>query len=550
MSDKQIVLIDFSSIAHPVWHMAANDPNPNATSIGIIAKVHALASGQPHVALCLDSRKSFRKALDATYKASRESKPEPFFHQCQIALETLRADGFPTWEAEGFEADDVVASGVEAAKVGNWPVLVVSSDKDLLQLVDDRVSVKSPITGNVMTEEAVCEKFGVNPNQIMDYLAIVGDASDGIVGVKGIGAKGAAAILKIFGNLDDLYAAIDKGAEEGIKPAQSASLLAFRERLPIVRQLLALRTDAPIDFAHVLKERTPDDVATFSGEDDIMSDINEAMPTIDPKTDAIFDRIDRSVGGARELTGAQASDALGSFVAHAAKHMEAPPKDMGTFVADVARRVAHQNPAPKATPIPAVVESARTAVDRSGDTPVALASTEEAKIAAYYRAEGVDYERQLEPQSMNQAVQLAGLLFKARLFGAYGTPEAVLSTVLSGRELGLSAMASLRAFHIVEGRPTLAADALRALVIKSGKAKSFRCTERTPTAATFVTQREGDEPMELRYTIEEAHAAGLVKNGSGWTKNPADMLVARASSKLARLVYPDVVAGLYAPEEF
>ena len=162
----------------------------------------------------------------------------------------------------------------------------------------------------------------------------------------------------------------------------------------------------------------------------------------------------------------------------------------------------------------------------------------------------VDYERQLEPQSMNQAVQLAGLLFKARLFGAYGTPEAVLSTVLSGRELGLSAMASLRAFHIVEGRPTLAADALRALVIKSGKAKSFRCTERTPTAATFVTQREGDEPMELRYTIEEAHAAGLVKNGSGWTKNPADMLVARASSKLARLVYPDVVAGLYAPEEF
>jgi hypothetical protein len=162
----------------------------------------------------------------------------------------------------------------------------------------------------------------------------------------------------------------------------------------------------------------------------------------------------------------------------------------------------------------------------------------------------VDYERQLEPQSMNQAVQLAGLLFKARLFGAYGTPEAVLSTVLSGRELGISAMASLRAFHIVEGRPTLAADALRALVIKSGKAKSFRCTERTPTAATFVTQREGDEPMELRYTIEEAHAAGLVKNGSGWTKNPADMLVARASSKLARLVYPDVVAGLYAPEEF
>jgi hypothetical protein len=218
-----------------------------------------------------------------------------------------------------------------------------------------------------------------------------------------------------------------------------------------------------------------------------------------------------------------------------------PPKDMGTFVADVARRVAPKEPESDGMGVKvAPRQPPQSVLDPVGPT---------APTAALVPVV-VDYERQLEPQSMNQAVQLAGLLFKARLFGAYGTPEAVLSTVLSGRELGISAMASLRAFHIVEGRPTLAADALRALVIKSGKAKSFRCTERTPTAATFVTQREGDEPMELRYTIEEAQAAGLVKNGSGWTKNPADMLVARASSKLARLVYPDVVAGLYAPEEF
>jgi 5'-3' exonuclease len=532
MSDKQIVLIDFSSIAHPVWHIAANDPNPNATSIGIIAKVHALASGQPHVALCLDSRKSFRKQLDATYKASRESKPEPFFHQCRIALETLKGDGFPQWEAEGFEADDVIASAIHLLQNGDETpaMLIVSADKDLLQLVNENISVKSPLTGNVMTQEAVCEKFGVHPNQIQDYLAIVGDASDGVVGVKGIGAKGASALLKQFGNLDDLYAAIDNGEGvldgklDRIKPAQRASLQAFRDRLPMVRTLLTLRTDAPIDFAQVLKERTPDDVATFSGEDDIMSDINEAMPTFIP-TDAILPR---------ELSGEDAIKNLGAFVADVARRVA--PRDSLSTPASAPNR--SQDPAPKATPIPAVVESARSSVDRAADTSVALVPVV------------VDYERQLEPQSMNQAVQLAGLLFKARLFGAYGTPEAVLSTVLSGRELGLSAMASLRAFHIVEGRPTLAADALRALVIKSGKAKSFRCTERTPTAATFVTQREGDEPMELRYTIEEAHAAGLVKNGSGWTKNPADMLVARASSKLARLVYPDVVAGLYAPEEF
>jgi hypothetical protein len=161
-----------------------------------------------------------------------------------------------------------------------------------------------------------------------------------------------------------------------------------------------------------------------------------------------------------------------------------------------------------------------------------------------------DYERQLEPQSMNQAVQLAQLLFKARLFGAYGTPEAVLSTVLAGRELGLSAMASLRSFHIVENRPTLAADALRALVLKSGKAKYFRCTERTAERATFETQRGDDPACSLTYTVAEAQAAGVVKPNSGWVKHSADMCIARASSKLARLVYPDVCAGLYDPNEF
>jgi 5'-3' exonuclease len=479
MSDKQIVLIDFSSIAHPIWHMAASDPNPDATSIGIIAKVRALTSGQSHAALCLDSPKSFRKEMDATYKAARESKPAPFFHQCELALEALKGDGFPQWMAEGFEADDIIASAARRAiNIGfGVSVLVVSADKDLLQLVNNLISVKSPITGNIMTPEGVKEKFGVMPNQIRDYLTLVGDASDGVVGVRGIGAKTAKAMMGVFGNIDDMYAAIDAGDFDGpssniLKPSHLATLAEFRNRLPIVRTLLSLREDAPIDFAQVLKERQ-----TTDREDEIMQDIEEAMPTLAPYS-------------APEVYGPGAA------------------------------------PTPTTEVLPA--EPARMSL-----APV-----------------NGDYERQLEPQSMNQAVQLAQLLFKARLFGAYGTPEAVLSTVLSGRELGLSAMASLRAFHIVEGKPTMAADALRALVLKSGKAKSFRCTERTATAATFSTQRQDEEPMTLRYTIEEAQAAGLVKNGSGWTKNPADMLVARASSKLARLVYPDVVAGLYAPEEF
>jgi hypothetical protein len=162
----------------------------------------------------------------------------------------------------------------------------------------------------------------------------------------------------------------------------------------------------------------------------------------------------------------------------------------------------------------------------------------------------IEWEKGLEPRSQREARDLATAMFQARMFNGYGSAPAVLSTIMAGRELGLQAIASLRGIHIVEGRHTLAADLLRALILRSGKAKYFRATERTNEAATFETQRGDDPPMTLRYTMADAELAGLVKEKSGWKKNPADMLIARAGSKLARLVYPDVVHGIYAPEEF
>jgi hypothetical protein len=177
-------------------------------------------------------------------------------------------------------------------------------------------------------------------------------------------------------------------------------------------------------------------------------------------------------------------------------------------------------------------------------TSAALALVHEAELVA-----PAEWEMQLEPRSMREAKILASDMFSSRLFSAYGTAPAILSTIMAGRELGLQAMASLRAFHLIEGKPTLAADLIRALIIKSGKAKFFRCSERTVERATFETQRGDDPPVSLTYTVEEKKADGPIKPGSAWAKSPADMCVARASSKLARLVFPDVVHGLYAHEE-
>jgi hypothetical protein len=172
-----------------------------------------------------------------------------------------------------------------------------------------------------------------------------------------------------------------------------------------------------------------------------------------------------------------------------------------------------------------------------------------------------DWTLGLEPRSLAEAKDLSAVLFASRHLSGYGSAPGVFTTILAGRELGMPAMVALRAFHIIEGKPAMAADAIRARVLGSDKCEYFRCTERTPERATFVGKRKGDPEVSMSYTIEEGRQAWTGKRDaqgnpdpdawskSGYGKNPADLLVARCSSKLARLLWPDVVHGFYAPSE-
>ncbi len=509
MADK-LVLIDLSGIAHPIFHMTDGDSNPNAVSTAIVAQIRRMASGQPHVAICCDSGRSFRHDIDPEYKGNRRDSDKDaerarIRHQIDLAVEILRGDGFPVWSAKGFEADDLIASAVWFAEHNaNHPnavnihdgMLVISPDKDLRQLVSERVSVLAPSNGDrpekLYDAEAVYLKHGVTPNQLTDYLALVGDASDNIRGAKGIGEKTAAKLITQYGNLDDLYAAIDAGTTD-IKPAGLASLTEFRERMETVRSLIRLRTDVPLPFEEIFRERVPQDVAVFSEGDEMKDDIEYAMPTLE----AGFPQ----------------------------------------GIIDVE---------PQKQPEP---EMRRVAYTKDEYVPVD-SKNEMVKV----HAAPAEWERGLEPRSMDEAVKLADRLMASRLFSAYEHPAGILATVLAGRELGIQAMASLRAFHIIEGKPTLSAGAIVALIMKSGKAEYFRPVERTAEKATFVTKRHGDPEVTMTFTIDEAKLAwskdAAAFGKSAWGKHPADMCVARCSSKLARLVYPDVVFNLYAPEEF
>jgi 5'-3' exonuclease len=492
VSTAPLVLIDLSSIAHPLYHQSGSEPDPNWTSIQTVAKVRALASGQPHVAVCVDGPRSraIRVAIDPTYKAQRDTAPEALFHQIKLAIETLRVDGFPVWEAEGYEADDVIASAVtktlSAATFGTQEtqVLIISADKDLCQLVGPRVTLKHALRGDVLDDAAVIAKFGVRPDQIGDYLALVGDASDNIKGARGIGPKRAAELLTQHGTL----AAIMATGGAGMTPAVRDSLVEFSSRCDIVRSLIALRTEVPVP-------------------------IEEAFaPRVAKETEMV------EMDYAAENHGAD---------------MASADSESGTVTAERPARLDVQIE-------PQVMEQQRREAV--------------ARETAMLSVVPVAFEQQLEPRSFGDAWTLAKAMHASRLFSAYGTPEAVLSTILAGRELGLQAMASLRAFHVIEGRPTLSAGIIQALVLKSPHCRYFRCTERTNERATFVTKRGDDPEMALTFTLEDAKLAWSKGEDafkkSGYGKNPADMCVARAATKLARLVYADVVNNLYAPEEF
>lgn len=471
------VLIDFSSIAYPLWHIHGGDVDPRKVADQILAKVMSLAHGQPHVAICVDSPTSKRKAIDPTYKANRPAREEALTHQMAVALDQLAADGFPIWMVDGYEADDVIASAVAALSAEGTPILVCTADKDLLQLADlSNVRIKSTRTGEELDAAGVKAKLGIEPDQVRDYLVLVGDASDNISGVKGIGPKRAVDLLTEYRSVAGLYAALDQRQTRGLTPAIVAALDAFRERVDTVTQLVDLTYDLPLPLDALRTPREPVSATLFLDADEP----EDAMLTPEPAAEVMLE------------------DAPA-----------APP------------------PTPKAAAaLVPVVEPAAPAPAK--------------------------WELQLEPRSMTEAKTLAGMMHESRLFlGSYGHPAAILSTILAGRELGLQAMAALRGIHIVEGRPALSASLMVALILRSGLAEYFRPVSLSTESVTFETKRKGrgEKPITYTYTLDEARAAGLVKEKSGWAKNPQDMLVARASSKLARLVYPDLLFGLYTPEE-
>ncbi len=207
-----------------------------------------------YLLFALDSKeKTWRKELDENYKANRPPPPEDLKAQLPVAISWIEKMGFKQIIKPGFEADDVIASIVTYAKKNNLKVKIVSHDKDLYQLIeDDKVIMYDPIKKIEINEAKCAEKFGVNSNHIVDYLAIVGDAADNIPGVKGIGAKGAKTIIDEFGSLENIYENI-----ENIRNPRTQKLLLESKKNAFLSKKLALLHDKLIESCNLDEFKFP-----------------------------------------------------------------------------------------------------------------------------------------------------------------------------------------------------------------------------------------------------------------------------------------------------
>ena len=164
-----------------------------------------------YILFALDAKgKNFRHDIDPNYKANRSPAPEDLKTQLPVAISWIDKMGFKSFLQEGFEADDVIAAATRFAKEHDIKVRIVSHDKDLYQLIEDgKVTIYDPIKKQEIDSKKCFEKFGVYPDRVGDYLAIVGDAADNVPGVKGVGAKGAKKLIDDFGSVESIYENID-----------------------------------------------------------------------------------------------------------------------------------------------------------------------------------------------------------------------------------------------------------------------------------------------------------------------------------------------------
>jgi DNA polymerase-1 len=244
MSDRTLVLVDGSSYLYRAFHalprLSSSKGDPTGALLGVLNMINRLLKDQPteYFAVVFDAPgKTFRDVIFEQYKANRPPMPDELRAQVEPLLAAVPALGLPLLRIEGVEADDVIGTLCRQCAGHGMKVLVSTGDKDMAQLVDENVTVVNTMTGSVLDREGVKKKFDVYPEQIVDYLALVGDSSDNIPGVPRVGAKTAAKWLNEYGTAEAIIAnAGDIGGKVGESLRQNIEQLVLSQKLATIRQ--------------------------------------------------------------------------------------------------------------------------------------------------------------------------------------------------------------------------------------------------------------------------------------------------------------------------
>jgi DNA polymerase I len=267
MSDKQqknetFLIVDALALIHRAFHavppLQTKDGRVVNAVYGFVSiLLRAIKETHPdYVAVAFDRKEpTFRHKAFKEYKAQREKKPDDLYAQIPIVQDILKVLKIPTLSKAGFEADDIIATlCAKTKKKNNLSRVILTGDKDTLQLVDENTTVLTPGKGIKETflydVAAVRERFGLEPEQMVDFKSLRGDPSDNIPGVRGVGEVGAAKLLAAFGTLENLYKQIEKDSPEAekIPTKQRAALIEFKNDALEAKSLVKLVSDVSVDF--------------------------------------------------------------------------------------------------------------------------------------------------------------------------------------------------------------------------------------------------------------------------------------------------------------
>jgi DNA polymerase-1 len=246
---KKLILIDGSSYLYRAFYalppLKSPKGEPTGAIYGFIRMLSKLMNefNPEYIAVAFDlPGKTFRHEEYKEYKATRKETPDELKQQIPKLKEILKLWGIKIIEIPGYEADDIIATLAKKGKERGFEVIIVTPDKDMMQLVEEGVYIFNPVTEEIFDREKVKEKYGIYPKQFVDFLAMVGDTVDNIIGVKGVGPKTARKLLEQFGNIENILENIDK-----LKPKLQEAFEEAKERLEQNRFLVKLKSDVAVE---------------------------------------------------------------------------------------------------------------------------------------------------------------------------------------------------------------------------------------------------------------------------------------------------------------